>query len=167
MKPFDFRALWTPAWSPWEVMTRAAIIYLFVQLLFRLAGRKEFSRWGPSDIVLLFLVTTAARETIVGDDRSLTSAIVGLTTLVAIDWVLSLVTSRSRRAADLLEGRARQLVRDGALQRREMRRARISEGELLSSVRQLGRASLAEVKDAFLERSGRITVVLWPDRQPG
>ncbi|MFY3742505.1 DUF421 domain-containing protein [Anaeromyxobacter sp. Red801] len=153
-------ALWRPELPPWEVVFRAAFVYLFVQLLFRLVGRKEFARWGVSDIVLLFLITTAARKSIVADDASLTTAVVALTTLIGLDWLFSLLTSRSRRAADLFEGRIRQLVRDGALQRDVMRATRVSEDELLAHVRRLGKESLRDVKDAFLERSGSITIVL-------
>jgi uncharacterized membrane protein YcaP (DUF421 family) len=152
--------MWSPELPPHEVALRAAVIYVFVQLLFRLAGRKELGRWGPSDVALLFLITTAARQSIVGDDPSLTSAMVGLATLVGLDWLLSFLASRSRRAADLLEGPVRQLVRDGELQRDVMRRTRITEDQLLAHVRDKGKESLRDVKDAFLERSGKVTIVL-------
>ncbi len=160
MRAFDLESLWKPELPPWEVVLRAAIVYVFVQVLFRLAGRKEFGRWGASDIVLLFLVTTAVRKSLVGDDKSITTAMVALATIVGLDWAFSLLTSRSRRAADFLEGPIRRLVRDGELQRDVMRRTRVSEDELLARVREHGRESLADVKDAFLERSGKITVVL-------
>lgn len=160
MKPFDFVGLWVPELAPWEVMFRAAFVYVLVQVLFRAVGRKELGRWGTSDVALLFLVATAARKSIVADDASLTTAAIGLGTIVGLDWLLSLLTSRSARAADLLEGPIRQLVRDGELVRAELRRTRVSEDELLARVRERGRESLADVKDAFLERSGKITVVL-------
>lgn len=154
------RSMWIPELPAWEIVFRAAVIYVFIQLLFRVAGRKEFGRWGASDIVLLFLVTTSARNSIVAEDSSLTAAMIALTTIVFLDWLVSLATSRSRRAADVLEGSPAQLVRDGALQRDVMRRTRISEDELLARAREMGRASLGDVKDAFLERSGKITLVL-------
>jgi uncharacterized membrane protein YcaP (DUF421 family) len=156
----DFHRMWVPELPPHEVVFRATVVYVFIQVLFRVVGRKEFGRWGASDIVLLFLITTAARETIVASDHSLTSAMIGLATIVFLDWLLSVATSRSRRAADLVEGRVRQLVKDGELRREVMRRTRISEDELLAEVRQRGGESLAEVKDAFLERSGKVTIVL-------
>jgi uncharacterized membrane protein YcaP (DUF421 family) len=160
VKPFDFAALWKPELSPLEVMFRAAAVYVFIQVLFRVVGRKELARWGASDIVLLFLVATAARKSIVADDASLTTAMIGLATIVALDRLLSLLSARSRRAADLLEGPVRQLVRDGELQRDVMRKTRISEDELLAHVREKGKESLDAVKDAFLERSGKVTLVL-------
>jgi uncharacterized membrane protein YcaP (DUF421 family) len=159
VKSFDFAALWSPELPPQEVIFRAAFVYLFIQVLFRLAGRKELARWGASDIVLLFLIATAARKSIVADDASLTTAAIALATIVGLDTLLSAVTARSPRIADLVEGPVRQLVRDGALQRDVMRKTRISEDELLARAREKGKESLAEVKDAFLERSGKITIV--------
>ncbi len=160
MGAIDLESMWKPELSPLEVVLRAAIIYAFLIVAFRVVGRKELGRWGASDVVLLFLISVAARQTIVGEDRSLTTAMVALGTLLGLDWALSALTARSSRLADLLEGKVRQLVRDGELQRDVMRRTRISEDELLEQVRRAGKETLADLKDAFLERSGKITVVL-------
>jgi uncharacterized membrane protein YcaP (DUF421 family) len=159
VKPFDFASLWRPELSPWEVSLRAAIIYLFIQLLFRVAGRKELGRWGLPEVALLFLVTTASRMSVVADDPSLTSAMVALVTIVALDRLLSYLSFRSARLADLLEGPVRQLVRDGELQRDALRRTQISEDELLAKLREKGKTRLDQVKDAFFERSGTVTFV--------
>jgi uncharacterized membrane protein YcaP (DUF421 family) len=155
----DLHRMWVPELAPLEVILRASIVYGFVTLLFRLAGRKELGRWGASDVVLLFLVTTAARMSIVADDPSVTSTMIGLATIVALDWALSALSARSERFADLVEGPVRRLVKDGALQHAALRRTRISEAELLAHVRQRGRERLDEVKDAWLERSGKVSIV--------
>jgi len=160
----DWAGMWQPELAPLEVVVRAAAIYLFVQVLFRLVGRKELGRWGASDVVLLFLITTAARMSIVADDPSLTSAMIGLATIVGLAWAQSWLSSRSRRVADVLEGPVRQLVRDGELQRDVMRRTRISEDELLAHLREKGKDRLDDVRDAFLERSGKITFLLREQR---
>jgi uncharacterized membrane protein YcaP (DUF421 family) len=159
VKSFDFASLWTPELSPWEVVLRATVIYVFIQVLFRVVGRKELARWGASDIVLLFLIATAARKSIVADDPSLTTAMIALGTIIGLDWALSALSARSSRVADFIAGPVRQLVRDGELQREVMRKTRVSEDELLSHVREEGKESLADVKHAFLERSGKITVI--------
>jgi uncharacterized membrane protein YcaP (DUF421 family) len=159
MRPFDLARMWKPDIPPWEVALRAAIIYGFVQLVFRIAGRKELGRWGTPEVALLFLVTVATRKSIVADDESLTTAMVALATIVVLDRILSALTSRSRRTADLVEGPVRQLVRAGKIDREEMSRARLSEDELLARVRERGKERLEDVKDAFLERSGNVTII--------
>ena len=159
MKDFDFGRLWTPELHPAEVVLRAAVIYLFAQLAFRVAGRKALQRWGMPEIALLFLVTTALRKSIVAEDASLTTAMIALATILALDRLLTVVTFRWRTGADAVEGPVLRLVRDGALDRAALSRARISEDELLSRVRAHGRERLDEIKDAYFERSGEVTIV--------
>lgn len=163
----SFEELFLPTLAPWEVAFRAAFIYGFVQLLFRLAGRKELGRYSIFDVLLLALVATAAREAIVANDSSLTSAMIGLTTIVGLDWVLSYLTYRSAKAADLIEGPVRQLVREGRPDEENLRHTRISRDDLLASARRKGLDSLDDVKDAYLERSGRITVIPWKEKGGG
>jgi uncharacterized membrane protein YcaP (DUF421 family) len=164
MKPFRWSDLWLPTWSPWEVAVRAAIIYLGLHLFLRLTGRKELSRYSAFDTAVLFLVTVALRKSIVGPDESITSALVALGTMLGLEWLLSYLSYRSSRFADLLSGKVRQLIKAGALQRQQMSAARISEDELRSRLREYGLESLEAVKDAYLERSGKLTFVFWrPD----
>lgn len=148
-----------PELNPLETVLRAALAYLSVLVVFRLAGRKAFQRWGPPEIVLLFLVSTAMRKSIVADDRSLTTAVLALVTIVALDRVVTTLIARARRSADVIEGPVLQLVRDGALDHAAMRRARLGEHELLARVREKGHERLDEIRHAFFERSGEVTIV--------
>jgi uncharacterized membrane protein YcaP (DUF421 family) len=162
VRPIEWHSLWVPELNPLEVVLRATLVYLAVQLVFRIAGRKALQRWGPPEIVLLFLVSTAVRKTIVAGDESLTSALVGLGTIAALDRLVTTVTARWRRAADVVEGPVLHLVRDGKLDRAAMARARIGEHELLARVRAKGRERLEDVRHAWFERSGEVTIVFRP-----
>ncbi len=159
VRPFDFAKLWIPELNPLEVALRAALVYLFVQVAFRAAGRKAMQRWGPPEVALLFLVTTSLRKSIVNDDASLTSAAVALVTILALDRLIAWVVFRSRRSADLVEGPVLRLVRDGALDRAALARARIADHELLAHVRAKGHERLDEIRDAWFERTGEVTIV--------
>jgi uncharacterized membrane protein YcaP (DUF421 family) len=158
VRTFDLARLWTPELNPLEVVLRATLAYLSVHVVFRVAGRKAFQRWGAPEIVLLFLVSTAMRKSIVVDDESVTTAVIALVTLAALDRLVTTITARWRKAADVVEGPVLQLVRDGAIDRAAMRRARLGEHELLSRVRAKGHTRLDEIRDAFFERSGEVTM---------
>jgi uncharacterized membrane protein YcaP (DUF421 family) len=159
VRTFDFASLWTPELNPLETVLRAALVYLLVQLVFRVAGRKAFQRWGPPEIALLFLVSTAVRKSIVVDDESITTALLALVTIAALDRFQTTLSARWRKAADVIEGPVLQLVRDGKLDRAAMRRVRIGEHELLARVRAKGRERVDEIRDAYFERSGEVTIV--------
>ena len=159
VRTFDLARLWTPELHPAEVVVRAAIVYLLVHLVFRVAGRKSIARWGMPEAVLLFLVAVALRKAIVVNDESVTTAMIALVTIVALDRLLTTVTFRWRSAADVVEGPVLRLVRDGVIDRAAMARARIAEHELLSRVRAHGHERLDEIEAAWFERSGEVTIV--------
>lgn len=166
MRDFDWQSLWIPTLPPWEVAFRAAIVYLGVQVLFRLAGRKELGSFSVFDLIVVFLVTTAMRQSIVADDTSLTSAFVGLTTLLALDRGLSIVTNRWRRARDLITGPVRRLMRDGEFEDETLRRVRLTREDLLENLRTHGTDDLSRVRDAYLERNGNVTFVMRDKARP-
>jgi uncharacterized membrane protein YcaP (DUF421 family) len=159
----DWHAMWAPSWSPFEVALRAAVVYAVVQVLFRNIGSKELGRYATHELAMVVLITVAARQAIVGPDASLTSAIIGLTTLAALEWLVSYFSFRSQRFARWAEGPVYQLIRDGRMLRMTLRRTRISREDIFAQLRERGIGTLDDVKDAFLERSGKITFVFWAD----
>ncbi len=166
MNAVDWTHMWLPARSPWETVIRAAVVYLFVHLTFRIAGRRELGQHSAYDIVLLFFVGVAMRQTIVGADASLTTAMIGWSTLLAVDRVISKLVSSSERAASFIEGPVRELVRNGQVKEEELRRAHVSREQLLAALRHHGRERLDEVHRACLERSGHISFILADPRRP-
>jgi hypothetical protein len=98
--------------------------------------------------------------TIVGNDPSVTTAMIGFGTLVAIDALARWLSNVSPRAGLVINGPVRVLVRDGRVDGREMRRAHLSRDHLLAALRLHGRERIEEVHLASLERSGEISFVL-------
>jgi uncharacterized membrane protein YcaP (DUF421 family) len=56
------------------------------------------------------------------------------------------------------------LIKDGRLQRRNMRHELVTEEELMSHLRQQGIAELTQVKEAYMEGDGQISII--PHEQP-
>ncbi|MCY1073849.1 DUF421 domain-containing protein [Archangium lansingense] len=157
MRPIDWSGMWVPEMNPLEVVLRVSMVFLFVQLVLRLLGRKELGRYSTFDLALLFLLTVCLRRTLVGEDNSLTTGFIALATLGAWDWLFSWLAFRDRRAARVLEGEPRELVREGELLHENLRKTHISRSELLSHLRSHGRDDLKSVRAAFLESNGRVT----------
>jgi uncharacterized membrane protein YcaP (DUF421 family) len=167
MQPIDWQSMWSPEINPLEVVLRATLIYFFAQVVMRLIGRKELGRYSNFDVVLLFLVTVALRRSLVKDDDSLTTAFIALATLGAWDRCCSWLASRSRKAAKVLEGTPVELVRDGKLLERNMRKSLMSKEELLSRLRSEGTESLRKVRVAYMEPDGKVTFLMKKDEGEG
>jgi len=160
MRDFSWESMWVPEVPPLEVALRAVIIYLLLYFVFRVIPRKELARYSISDIIVLFLVTTAVRRTIVVDDNSLTTAIVGLGAIFGVNYVLNELSRRGHRWSDLIQGRRIELVQNGEPIEAGLKYAKISHEELLSRLRGFGTEDLAKVRTAYLERDGKVTFVI-------
>ncbi len=152
--------LFVPTLSPGETILRASFVYLVLLVLYRVFGRTQLSRHAGFDVAVLFLVGTALRKTIVADDGTLTTGVLALTTLFALDWLVSFVTWRRSGLAILVEGRPIQIVKDGQPIERALRRTRINVHELRDRLREHGTEDLSRVRAAFVERDGKVTVLV-------
>jgi uncharacterized membrane protein YcaP (DUF421 family) len=159
MKPFSWHELFVPTMAPWEVVFRAAFVYVAVHVLLRLAGRKELARYSVFDAALLFLITVAMRRSVVGEDSTLTTAVLALGTIIGMDRLFSLATFKSRAVKKVLQGDPRPLIRDGQVLEDELREVQFTRRDLESQVRLKGHESLSEVKTAFLEPNGQVSFI--------
>lgn len=156
----SFDELFVPTLSPVEVIFRAAVVYAALLVLFRVFARTQMSRHAGFDVAVMFLVGTALRKTLVADDETLTSGILALATLFALDRLVSWATWKRSSIALLVEGRPIQIVEDGAPIERALRRTRINVHELREHLRANGTEDLSKVRAAFVERDGKVTFLM-------
>jgi uncharacterized membrane protein YcaP (DUF421 family) len=159
MAEIDWVGMWRPEQHPLETVVRGAVAYAYVHVAFRLVGRRELGRHSTYEIVLLLFVSVAMRTTVVGNDKSVTTGMLGFGTLLAIDAIVAWMVRRSPRVARFVDGPVRLLVQDGRLDEEGMRRARMTREQLLAELRRHGREHLDEVHHAYLERSGKVSVI--------
>ncbi len=143
-----------------STVLNAAALYVVMLVLFRLSGRRSLGQATPFDFVLLLLVGEATQQAMLGDDTSLTNAVIAIATLLSIDVGFSLVKRRFPLAERLVEGVPTIVLADGKVLQERVRRARISEGDILQSARsRFGILDLHEVRYAILEPDGAISIV--------
>lgn len=145
-----------------EIVVRVAIVYVALLVMMRVSGRRTMSDVTPMDIMLLLLVSETVSPSLTAGDESLTAGLVAAATLIALAVALSALVFRSRTAERLLSGATATLVRDGRLDDRVMRRYRITREDLDMALHREGLEHVADVRRAFVEADGEITVVKKP-----
>ena len=151
--------MWSPSIELWELFLRAVIVYVFLLTLLRITGKRQVGQLAPFDLVLLLVLSNAVQNSMNGGDNSLTGGLVTATTLVAMNYAMSLATYRSKRLEALIEGRPQVLIHNGQLHEDVMARAQLTHHEVLSALRRSGCAGVAQVHVAVLENNGVISVV--------
>jgi uncharacterized membrane protein YcaP (DUF421 family) len=144
------------AW--WELILRGVIVYGFLLVLLRITGKRQVGQLAPFDLVLLLVLSNSVQNSMNGGDNSLLGGLVSATTLVALNYLVGIVTHRSKTMEQLVEGRPIVLIHNGKLFEDVMDRAQLTHHELNSALRQAGCDCVQEVHCAILENNGSITV---------
>lgn len=143
-----------------ETVLRAAIVYLLLLVVFRLSGKRSLAQITSFDFVLLLIIGEAVQQGLLGEDFSLTSAMLIVVTLVGMDIGISLIKQRSPWIDKIVDSVPLILVEEGRLHEDRMQKARVDLEDILAAARETqGLERLDQIKYAILERSGGISVI--------
>jgi len=152
--------MWTMSLPWWEFILRGLIIYVFLIVLLRLTGKRQVGQMAPFDLVLLLVLSNAVQNAMNGGDNSIIGGVISAVTLVAANWLISLLTYRSKKLEALVEGRPELLVHNGKLFEQALAHAKLTRHELMNALREAGCASIEEARAVLLENDGTISVIL-------
>ena len=143
-----------------DSVLRGVVVYAFLLVIFRLAGRRTLGQVTTFDLALLLVIGEATQQALLGDDSSITNGFLVILTLVGVDVGLSVLKQRSRRLDQWIDDVPLIVVADGRPLMDRMGKARIDETDILQSARELqGLERMDQIKYAVLERSGAISII--------
>jgi uncharacterized membrane protein YcaP (DUF421 family) len=145
--------------SPWELVIRGSAMYLFLFALFRVVVKRRIAAIGMADILVLVIVADAAQNGMSGEYRSVTEGFLLVATIIAWNVLIDWITLRFEWMQKVLEPPPLLLIDDGKVLWRHMRQELMSELDLQTKLREHGVTDPREVKKAFIEPDGQVTVI--------
>lgn len=143
----------------WQMAARAAAIFCIALTLIRASGRRSFGQQSPFDACITVLIGAVLSRGVAGASPFWSTVAAGAI-LVAIHRSLALLSLRWPAMENLVNGVEIELVKDGRVSAKGMRRALVTRRNLDEAIRQkLGRSGIADVAVAIMERDGKITVI--------
>jgi uncharacterized membrane protein YcaP (DUF421 family) len=142
-----------------EKVLRPIIVYVFLVVGFRLAGKRELAQLNAMDLVVILTIANTVQNAIIGNDNSVTGGLIGAATLLALNYAVVRFLYGHPTFDRLVEGESTALVEHGKLDRRQMQRELVTKFELEIAAHRQGFASLAQIDKAVLEPSGVISFV--------
>jgi uncharacterized membrane protein YcaP (DUF421 family) len=142
-----------------EKVARSLLVFVFLVVALRLAGKRQLAQLNVMDLAVLLLVSNALQNAMIGRDNSLLGGIIGASTLFVVNYWFVRLTYRSATARRLLEGSPRILLEDGRVDRDALRKEAITELELGSVVRERGFERFEDVGVIVLETDGHLAVL--------
>jgi uncharacterized membrane protein YcaP (DUF421 family) len=148
-----------PGISIAEKVLRPVLVYLFLIVGFRLAGKRELAQLNPFDLVVLLTISNTVQNAIIGNDNSLLGGLVGAATLLVVNWLVVRWTFNHPRVERLVEGTPTVLVDRGVVHPEALARELVTVDELRTAAHRHGLLSLDDAERVVLETGGTLTFV--------
>ena len=143
-----------------DSVVRGLVVYLFLLLIFRLAGKRTLAQATTFDLALLLIISETTQEAMIDDDHSITNGMLLILTLVGVDIGISLWKQRSKTLEKWVDDVPLILLENGKPIEERMNKSRVDETDILFAAREnQGLERLEQIKYAVLERSGGITII--------
>src|SRR5260370_6178180 len=98
-----------------EKVIRPMVVYLFLLIAFRVAGKRELGQMTPFDLIVLLTISNVVQNAMIGADNSLGGGLIGAATLLIMNWVLARLSYYFPRFERLVEGQPTVLVENGKI----------------------------------------------------
>lgn len=140
------------------IFVRTLIVYLSLMVVLRLMGKRQIGEMEVTDLVTTLLLSEIAALPVTNLDIPISYAIIPMLLLLALEVGSSMLLSIFPKSKKFLSARPAVLMKDGVLDQKMMRDTRMTPEELMAEVRQNGLHDLSQVKDAILEKNGKVTL---------
>ena len=147
-------------------LMRTIILYILIIAGIRLMGKRQVGELEPSELVLSLIIADLASVPMQDYGIPLLTGVVPILTLLSLTMILSVIAMKNVRFRALMCGRPSMVIRDGALDQREMSKNRLTLDELLEELRIQGYTDPSAVKYAILETNGQLSVLPYANQKP-
>jgi len=142
-----------------DLVIRAAVVFFFVFLITRISGRRQLSELEPFDVILLVVLGDLVQQGITQSDESVTGVLIVISTITLLSVAVGWFSFRFGPVRLITEGEPIILIYDGELIQRNLRRERLTRGDLEEEARKQQVSSLDQIRWAILEDDGDISII--------
>lgn len=146
-----------------EILFRTVFLYIFIIIVFRLMGKREVGELSIMDLVVFVLIAECVAFALEDVDKPVFQNVFPIIILLIIQFINSLITLKSKKIRDIIDGDPSLIVRDGVIDQEEMRKQRYNLDDLFQQMREERVPSVQQIDYAFLEPSGKISIFLKSD----
>ena len=155
----DWTWITTTATASLMVVLTALGIYLALILFTRLAGLRSFSKMSSFDFAITVAFGSLLASTVLAKNPPLLRSIVALGTLYLIQYVASLLRSRSSVMANAIDNSPLLLMAGPEVLHENLSKARMTEDDLRSKLREANVIHREQVRAVVMEATGDVSVM--------
>ncbi|RYG09922.1 MAG: DUF421 domain-containing protein [Burkholderiales bacterium] len=137
---------------------RAAIVYGALLVMVRISGRRTVGQFTPFDLLVVLLLSESVSGALTGGAETVSGGLLSAFTLIGLNMLVALATSRSKYLQTLVEGHPILVGRDGQVYTEVLKKNRVPFCDFQQALREAD-CDLKDMRFSFLETDGRISVL--------
>ena len=137
-----------------EKIIRPIVVYVFLVVGLRLAGKRELAQLNTFDLVVLLTLSNTVQNAIIGEDNSVTGGLIGAATLLIVNYSLVRFLYSHEGLDQLVEGEPEVVIEHGQLKMDRLKKELITRAELEVAAHKQGFSSLDDIDRAILDPGG-------------
>jgi uncharacterized membrane protein YcaP (DUF421 family) len=141
------------------IILRTVLVYVIILLVLRLMGKREIGQLSVLDFVVSIMIAELAVISIDNFQAPMIHSLIPIFVLSIIQITFAVISLKSEKLRDLLDGEPSVLIKEGKIDEHEMRKQRYNFDDLLVQLRQNKIGKLSDVEFAILEPSGKLSVI--------
>lgn len=157
----NWQQLFVPSTPVLELIIRGSLVYLVLFGVLRFIPTRQLGMLGIADLLVVVLFAEAAQNAMATNYTSITEGAILVGTVIFWSYFLNWLGYKFPPFQRFLSPPPLLLVKNGRMLDHHMRRELITEDELMSQMRQQGVELLADVKKAYIEADGRISIITY------
>src|SRR5829696_3727780 len=160
-KPFDFHRIFlgdAPALFLLEIVFRTLIMYAYTVFLLRILGKRGMGQLSMLELAIIISFGSAVGDPMVGYNVPIVYGVVAVTFVTIFQIGLERFINHNRKVEALMEGTPNLVISNGVINWKCMKEDNISKEDLFRALRGKDVQHLGQVKKAFFETSGSVSV---------
>ncbi|ATU94583.1 DUF421 domain-containing protein [Phyllobacterium zundukense] len=141
-----------------EIFVRTTVIYAYALTLIRWLGSRIVGQLSMVEFFIVIALGSAVGDPMFYHDVPMIHSMLVITVIVLFNRALDFFVFKSAKAADIIEGKTVELVRNGIIQHQTAGDLNISNQELFQLLRGKGVENLGDVRAAYFEPDGTVSV---------
>lgn len=147
----------------WNSVIRTLILtplgYIAMIMMLRVSGKRTLAKMNAFDFIGTVALGSALATVALNKNVTLTDGVIAIALLILVQFCLTWLSVRYSGVKDLITSRPSLLLYKGEMQKKVMKKERLTEKEIFAAAREQGISNIKNIDAIVLETTGAITII--------
>ena len=149
----------------WEVLFRSTVMFIILLITLKLAGKRGVKQLSIFETVIIIALGSAAGDPMFYEDVGIVPAALVFLVIIALYRLVTWLTGKSKKFEELIEGKTVCLINEGKFSIHRFKKESLAQDEFFSELRVKSVEHLGQIKKAFIEPSGEISIFYYEENE--